>query len=244
MYRRKNGVDLENNMIISHKHKFIFIKTFKTAGTSIEVFLSQFCDENDILTPINPHIEPHLARNYKGGFNPLDEFLYLRSRNIAIPPKTIRAIIKHALKMQKFYNHIPAELIKQRISMDVWNEYHKFCVVRNPWDLTISHYYRSSSTITFDDYIKKGIFRNNFYLYTNRSGDLLLDKVIKYESMMDEFSQLFRDLGIPFNGSLGVHAKSEHRKDKKPYQEFYSDEQKEIIGMAFEKEIKMHGYAF
>ncbi len=39
-------------MIISHKHKFIFIKTRKTAGTSIEIFLSQFCGKNDILTPI------------------------------------------------------------------------------------------------------------------------------------------------------------------------------------------------
>jgi len=39
-------------MIISHKHKFIFIKTRKTAGTSIEIFLSQFCGKNDTLTPI------------------------------------------------------------------------------------------------------------------------------------------------------------------------------------------------
>jgi len=39
-------------MIILHIHKFIFIKTRKTAGTSIEIFLSQFCGKDDILTPI------------------------------------------------------------------------------------------------------------------------------------------------------------------------------------------------
>ena len=39
-------------MIISHKYKFIFIKTRKTAGTSMEIYLSQYCDDNDIVTPI------------------------------------------------------------------------------------------------------------------------------------------------------------------------------------------------
>ncbi|PYL93687.1 MAG: hypothetical protein DMF14_00320 [Verrucomicrobia bacterium] len=41
-------------MIISHKHKFIFIKTVKTAGTSLEVFLSQHCGPDDVLTPFAP----------------------------------------------------------------------------------------------------------------------------------------------------------------------------------------------
>lgn len=37
-------------MIISHKHKFIFVKTFKTAGSSIEKILFNYLDKNDILT--------------------------------------------------------------------------------------------------------------------------------------------------------------------------------------------------
>ena len=30
-------------MIVSHEHKFIFLKTKKTAGTSIELALSELC---------------------------------------------------------------------------------------------------------------------------------------------------------------------------------------------------------
>ena len=35
-------------MIISHKHKFIFFKTRKTAGTSLQIALSEFCEDGDV----------------------------------------------------------------------------------------------------------------------------------------------------------------------------------------------------
>ena len=37
-------------MIISHKHKFIFFKSKKTAGSSIQVTLAKHCGEDDIIT--------------------------------------------------------------------------------------------------------------------------------------------------------------------------------------------------
>jgi hypothetical protein len=56
-------------VIVSHRHRFIFVKTLKTAGTSIEVFLSQICGPDDIVTPILPHVEPHVPRNHDGFYN-------------------------------------------------------------------------------------------------------------------------------------------------------------------------------
>lgn len=44
-------------MIISHKHKFIFVKTRKTAGTSVEIALSRHLGPDDIITPISPDDE-------------------------------------------------------------------------------------------------------------------------------------------------------------------------------------------
>ena len=230
-------------MIISHKYKFIFIKTVKTAGTSIEIFLSQCCGENDVLTPIWPHVGPHRARNYQGIWNPFPQIIQNKARGI-------KGIFRNILQQKKFYNHIPASLVKQRIPRKVWNSYFKFCVERNPWDKTLSHYHmendRAGGGISLDDYIEKGkfCFCINYPRYTDSNGLLLVDKVVKYELLMDELEIVFQELGIPFGGSLGVRAKSEHRKNRRPYQEVFSDKQKDVIERVFTKEIEMHVYLF
>ena len=52
--------------IISYRHKFIFVKTVKTAGTSIEVHLAAKCGPKDIVTPIIPSNPDHQPRNFDG----------------------------------------------------------------------------------------------------------------------------------------------------------------------------------
>src|SRR5665809_5038 len=93
-------------MIISHKHRFIFVKTRKTAGTSIEVYLSRYCGAHDVVTPIMPPVAGHEARNAYG-----------------------------------YYNHMPAREIINRVGHATWRSYTTFCVGRNPWDKSLSHYY-------------------------------------------------------------------------------------------------------
>jgi len=53
-------------MIISHKYKFIFIKTRKTAGSTIEYNLSSFLGPNDVITPLDgiPNANDHMGKNY------------------------------------------------------------------------------------------------------------------------------------------------------------------------------------
>jgi len=226
-------------MIISHKHKFIFIKTVKTAGTSIEVFLSPFCGEDDILTPVMPHVEPHVARNHKGYWNPLPQMLAYRGWSRL-------AVLKRFAKRRKFFNHMPAKAVRATIPANIWNSYYKFCVERNPWDKVLSSYHmdKSKRNRSLDEFLRKGRLPINFPIYTDNHGKLLVDEVVPYESLMDGLGRVFGKLGIPFNGSLGINAKSEHRKDRTPYQQVFNEAQKDLVAKTFAKEIEMHGYVF
>jgi len=202
-------------MIISHKHKFIFVKTAKTAGTSIEIFLSQHCGPLDVLTPIIPHVEPHLPRNCQG-----------------------------------FYNHIPAHAIKNQIGKKIWNSYFKFCVERNPWDKTLSHFHmkksREDNTLTLQRYLSEGNFPINFPKYTDPDDPkkVIVDEVVYYESLINDLDRLFKRIGIPFYGSLGANAKSEYRTDRRHYHEVYSPEQGAFIEDVFKQELSLHCYRF
>ena len=51
-------------MIISHEHRFIFVKTHKTAGSSLEVALARECAAGDIVSHMEDNIASGLPRNY------------------------------------------------------------------------------------------------------------------------------------------------------------------------------------
>lgn len=201
-------------MVISHRYRFIFIKTAKTAGTSLEVFLSGVCGEEDVLTPIFPHVEPHRPRNADG-----------------------------------FYNHMPAHAVRERLPREVWEGYFKFCVERNPWDKTLSHYHaravRLADGLTFDRYLLARDYCLNHPLYTDPDdGRVIVDRVLRYENLMGDFAEVCRRLGIPFDGDLGVRAKSDCRSDRRPYREVYTAAQRKLIQRLFAREIELHGYRF
>ena len=99
-------------MILSHSRKFIFIKTRKVSGTSMEISLSQVCGNDDILTPIS--YEDELIRLDLGGCLPQNygdkneqRFRELiRARN----PDVDR--VKHK---GRFYNHVPAIKVRDLV---------------------------------------------------------------------------------------------------------------------------------
>lgn len=202
-------------MIVSHRHQFIFIKNGKTGSTSIEVFLSPICAASDIFTPIYPPIEGHRPRNDQG-----------------------------------FYNRMTSAEIRERLGQEIWKRYYKFCVERNPWDKAVSYYYmarhRAGGHLSLDEYLAGDTFPVNYPRYTEPDNRvrIIVDRIIDYDGLTEGLGEVFQRVGVPFDGSLGVFAKSEYRTDRRGYQQILNPLQMQRIGEIFAVEIELHGYRF
>lgn len=226
-------------MILSHKYRFIFIKTTKTAGTSMEIALSRCCGEQDIVTPIDLESEatfraPHgnFPRNFSRPLVPATPFHRLVAR--------LRTGKWPAVK---FYNHISAAEIKTLVPAEVWKSYFKFCFVRNPWDRVISNYYWRLSK---DSRLSLSRFLETSDLAFNQSRYMIGDQVAvdfvgKYETLMQDFATVCQKLRLPIDGSL-PRAKASFRTTNTDYAQLLSREQTEIVGQACQREIELFDY--
>jgi hypothetical protein len=62
--------------------------------------------------------------------------------------------------------------------------------------------------------------------------------------MQDELKLVFGELGIPFDGTLGVSAKENYRQDRRPYKEVIGDMHRKKLEQIFEWELQTHGYSY
>lgn len=105
-------------MIISHKHKFIFIHVHRTGGTSIANSLLSFLGESDEVYGYTRQFEKISETN--------------RQKNIQENSNE---------QGKNLWKHSNPKYIKQKIGAKKWNEYFKFVVVRNPLDIHFSNYH-------------------------------------------------------------------------------------------------------
>lgn len=216
-------------MIISHKHKFIFIKTRKTAGTSIEAYLKQFLGEDDIVSP------DMLPKDY----DPFVESLYqLKYFTISKRPAHLKASLKALLGRDTTNRkHIPAVSIRSRVPKQVWNSYFKFCFEREPLDKNVSFFkYRKENhipTLTWESFIKSRNFCYNYPQYTDFNGNVIVDYVGRYENLEEEMKYICGRIGIPYHGLPRENVS----KDRTSYIEFYDLEERKLIEQLFAKEV-------
>jgi len=171
-------------MILLRKHRLLFIKGVKVAGTSIEVFLGRHASADDIVTPISPPSPEHEPRNHLGDDG-----------------------------SPAFYNHVDAATVKSLLGADYFLGLRRFGVVRNPFEKVRSHfamqYVRSGGEYDVDAAIAD--LRSEVERYCDARGECLLTDVIRYERLDEELKRLFDEVGLAFD-RLSVREKSEYRQ--------------------------------
>lgn len=128
--------------VICHSRQFIFLKSRKTAGTSIELWLAPNLDPktDDISTGIDLKQFPHLWNQFE---RPANKIWHALKRAVTFSPT--------------FRPHLSAAEVRRFVGEGKWRNYCKISIIRNPWDRTISLWrwrqHTEGLSITLGDFV-------------------------------------------------------------------------------------------
>ena len=181
-------------MILSHKHKFIFFKPIKSAGSSVEALLSQQCGNEDILT--GPDFEDsitYLNTGYREQNNSHIVTLegqdainaMVMSGNSHLLTEEIIDVIKVDIRKPVFDIHVsPSEVFSKISGIE---DYLKISIARNPFDMMVSFFWWLCDSSANKDILKFKITSNDICPSKNDSASCLQEKFEKFIHKKLEF---------------------------------------------------------
>ncbi len=188
----------------------------------MEVAFAQYCEQDDIITPITTEYE---AMRKERGVTP---------RNCG-----------------GFWNHMAASEVKSRVGNKIWGSYFKFCFERNPWDKMVSYYFhKREGNSTFSDFVNgRGLNGDGYggiddFDRYSENGKVIVDQVFLYEHFQDSLSYLAKRLDLPGLSQRMPRAKGDFRTDRSHYSTFFNPELIEAVRNRFTRAIELFGYEF
>lgn len=261
-----------SSMIISHRHKYVFIHGRKTAGTSIMTSLLSDCDRDDVClgdveTAIKHNIIDWRLKDVILNSSYRDiRLIFSRYRHNKIESEAGQINTALAFKANSYRRfqrvrtgllsaHCSASEIKEFLGDDLWYKYFKFTVVRNPWDRLVSFYYwrtrRMSARPSFREFVEAIYLENkkDIRLFNASGYDNFPLYTINDEVVVDAFIR-FESLVEDFSHiktSLGIKADEDLPNEKKGVRpndksSLYDNETLAMVSKIFDKEIRLFKY--
>lgn len=223
-------------MIISHKHRFVYVKTRKTGSTSLEIALSKYCGPEDVISPITPNNQAERSRlGYPG-------------------PQNYRLRTDSGAEVSVLH-HSPVSLARDILGQR-WRDYFVFTVERNPFDRIISQYYWEVRPEPWPKGAEPFVPDSIEHLLTHGSAELLsnwplysdgdtlaVDFVGRYESFPESLATISERIGLSETIELpALRAKAGFRRDHRHYREVLTEVERSLVEKVCRRELDTFDY--
>lgn len=222
-------------MLVSHRKKFIFLKTGKTAGTSVELYFEPWCvpDGVDADKALRPALESEAG---------------------IVGPRRMQPD-----QGEKYFSHAPASRVKDWVGDDIWDSYLKFSIVRNPFDKVVSWFHfhmpeTEKARLSSADFSEtRKVFRDWLIIapqvprdrhFCTIAGAFCLDRVLRFETLNEDMESLCGALDIPYQTERLTHRKKGYRDGFPAWRRYYEDETVAVIERIYAWELETFGYSF
>jgi Sulfotransferase family len=205
-------------VLVSHSKQFVFLKTRKSAGTSIEMILEPFCaPPGHAVTEETPCVKTRWG--------------VVGRRMLPRPKKTILTRF-----FPEWHNHMAAPRVAKLLGQRRWAGYAKISSVREPFDRTVSlfHWHNPDLDPTrsveeqFREFVR-GAWQSDDRIVHVR-GKLVVDHFIRYESLRKDLERAAAKLGLPIDIGALPHAKDYRaRRNNRPLDSYYDAETVRIV---------------
>ncbi|MFT6867185.1 MAG: hypothetical protein ACJA08_002024 [Cyclobacteriaceae bacterium] len=206
-------------MLVSHSHKFIFIKPKKVAGTSIQLYLARFCK---------------------------DGLVYARDPKSHMKAASVRKLVGE--KVWNSYLKVTATRNPwdKTVSLYYWRRRKRPFYIYLKRMLVGKPMYSLAVRFSFKEFVKEllklGVLNEDKSI-THVDGKLPDYHFIRFEHIHADLENLCEKIGETYNPDDMPQKKVGHRKDRS-YQDHFDEETKECVQMAYDDEIKLFGYTY
>jgi len=190
-------------VIISHKHKYIYIKNAKVGGSSVEQYLSLHVGPDDIVTPMGE----------EGSL-----------------PEELQKTYGRTTRFQNqgdFWEHSSLVDVERSLGPQIIDDYFVFCVDRHPEDKALSCFFflksRDPTIKTVQDFVAaRRTYQSNFFRYS-LGGVSRADRILRFETLDEDLGEICDRLKLPFDGQLQFQAKAGIRDRSKQIEDIFSE---------------------
>ncbi len=177
-------------MLVSHTHKFIYLRTRKTAGTSLELALERYC------------IPPSMQLR-KSTPAVISKYGIVSRKNYKRKKLSLARFTQFDWRIHQSAAHTRLYLGGAK-----WDSYRKFTTVRNPYDRMVSyfHFFKLGENIPensdfaqvrdkFRDFVLNEDWHDDFKIVSLK-GRYIIDHAVRMEYLPDDLKLLAKNLEL------------------------------------------------